>query len=459
MASHERYCLPQELESDQQAAVLYSPFRDKALNPQSWTRKVKFWENLLAESALERRNVTCDVSVLPSLFERKGIRPKCLGTIVEEMKKSGRIRSVESYKRKNDWWSWGLNTLVKQPLTWGLSHLIGSTDKESGIFVWPEVVKKLCEEVIQLHQESVENELSDSLVSIAHLQSKCLLLIPCAQDFDIVLTQLERDKRVAIIETQDQEIVIKFCKTGETAVSPISDIDLHIYRIQLSLRQLEKDIQVLSCRAQEQVNEARRHLREGSKSMAKHCLRKKKSLLRMMDRRSESLTYLHDILQTIEEASTNEKVLKACQASTALMKSINKHVTVEGVESVMDDIREAIDNQEDINLALSSCHSQDDQQQLELDLQQLLDESQDTEQMKLSTEGIKQEEDLIQLFQHAMQEGQSAVRSQQTLIAPAPGVASLELPDVPTSRPSRDASHDTSHHQGTSKTSSQSLSS
>lgn len=76
---------PPELEDDQQAAVLYSPFREKSLNPTSWNRKLKFWENLLSGMALEQGLVTFDLDALPKMFERKGLTPKCLDTVIAEL--------------------------------------------------------------------------------------------------------------------------------------------------------------------------------------------------------------------------------------------------------------------------------------------------------------------------------------------------------------------------------------
>ena len=77
--------LPVELEDDQQAAVLYSPFREKSLNPRSWTRKMEFWQKLLVETAMERNILTFDANALPTYFQRKGMSPKCLSTVTEEL--------------------------------------------------------------------------------------------------------------------------------------------------------------------------------------------------------------------------------------------------------------------------------------------------------------------------------------------------------------------------------------
>ena len=83
----ERLTLPEELKDDQQAAVLYSPFREKSLNPRSWARKMEFWKNFLFKTALENEQISFSANTLPTLFQRKGITPKCFATVIEELEK------------------------------------------------------------------------------------------------------------------------------------------------------------------------------------------------------------------------------------------------------------------------------------------------------------------------------------------------------------------------------------
>ena len=82
-----RFVFTDELADDRQASVLYSPFREKSLNPLSWNRKMKFWESLLLKTFMEQRVISFESSKLPEMFERNGLTPKCLATVVEQMKR------------------------------------------------------------------------------------------------------------------------------------------------------------------------------------------------------------------------------------------------------------------------------------------------------------------------------------------------------------------------------------
>ena len=85
--SARHFVFSHELADDRQASVLYSPFREKSLNPLSWDRKMKFWENLLLKTFMEQRIISFDSSKLPEMFERNGLTPKCLSTVIEQMKR------------------------------------------------------------------------------------------------------------------------------------------------------------------------------------------------------------------------------------------------------------------------------------------------------------------------------------------------------------------------------------
>ncbi|CAG5131168.1 unnamed protein product [Candidula unifasciata] len=293
MASQKPPRLPSELENDQQTAVLYSPFRERSLNPQSWSKKMQFWQQVLSQTALERRMVTVDVPALSLLFERNGIVPKCLGTVVEEMKKCGQIESVDEQRRTQSWLSWGFSTLVKQPLTWGVARLLGATHADKAVYVWPAVVK-----VIPDHIVDFPNRFSELV------------------------------------------IVIQFCKRGEISARPIREIDVQIYRIHMAEKKLETDIEALTLTVERLLTEARSHLRQGKKNLAKHCLRKKRRVMMTMDKRYACLSKLQDILHNIQEAGTHDMVVKACVAGSSVLTHLHKHLSAETVEDVMDDVRE-----------------------------------------------------------------------------------------------------------------------
>ncbi|KAK3770068.1 hypothetical protein RRG08_043224 [Elysia crispata] len=374
-----RFVFTDELADDRQASVLYSPFREKSLNPLSWNRKMKFWESLLLKTFMEQRVISFESSKLPEMFERNGLTPKCLATVVEQMKSCGQLQPISHYQKNTSWLAWGFNTLVKQPVFWGVTQLIGSPKKDSGVFVCPDVVKVMAGEILQLHQSCMQYSIMDSMISLAQFKQSSQDLIPDNEDFQIILTYMERENQIALSQTSSGDFVIKFRRQGESSVS-FRDLDLNIYCIKTAVETLEKEVHVLMSRVDGHLQEAKLHVREGRKKMALMCLRRKASILKIIDTKSNSLTMLHDIMQKIEEASSNEMIVKACEAGVEAMKTLNLEVTAERAEAVVDDAHEAMALQEEVNDMLSSPLSRADEEELTKSLDELLKEE-DQEQV------------------------------------------------------------------------------
>jgi len=77
--------LPNAWEDDMRMTVMFSPFRDKNLNPKSWDQKLKFWSELIIEDCKQCGEAFIDIQSLREKFHRKGKGPSCLQTVFTEM--------------------------------------------------------------------------------------------------------------------------------------------------------------------------------------------------------------------------------------------------------------------------------------------------------------------------------------------------------------------------------------
>jgi len=77
--------LPECWNQEERMNALFSPFRSKSVNPQDWISKYKFWNNLIYEWL--KHTMECNFSIidLNEAFKRKGCRPLCLVTVIEEL--------------------------------------------------------------------------------------------------------------------------------------------------------------------------------------------------------------------------------------------------------------------------------------------------------------------------------------------------------------------------------------
>lgn len=85
--SSDKLFLPPEWKDDQRMTVLFAPFRDRSLNPQSWDRKLKFWTHVISEDCRQNNRIIVDVKELQSRFVRNGKKPGCLDVVGVEMQR------------------------------------------------------------------------------------------------------------------------------------------------------------------------------------------------------------------------------------------------------------------------------------------------------------------------------------------------------------------------------------
>ena len=77
--------LHEDWNDDLKMNVMFSPFRDRSLNPKSWEQKVKFWTEFIIEESLQSKISIIDNKILKEKFRRKGKTPACLDTVLNEM--------------------------------------------------------------------------------------------------------------------------------------------------------------------------------------------------------------------------------------------------------------------------------------------------------------------------------------------------------------------------------------
>jgi len=79
--------LPPDWHDDLKMTVMFSPFRDKNLNPKSWDQKVKFWSDVIIEQCKQSGESLIDMQGLRATFRRNEKSPTCLETVLQEMMK------------------------------------------------------------------------------------------------------------------------------------------------------------------------------------------------------------------------------------------------------------------------------------------------------------------------------------------------------------------------------------
>lgn len=379
MCTSAKMVLPAEWDDDERMNFLFSDFKEnRDVNCSDWDSKMDFWTSLISQSCRDRGSVCVNLQDLNRTFKRKGKCPLGLPTVLQSMARCGKIQRESEFAANVDsgWLSWGVGLLLVKPLKWTFSTLLGSGRvplDES--FVVIGLVKEKAVELLGAYRSS---EFASS--SVVSFQELCAISSDiCADESTLcmALLQLQRDKQV-MVSLHEGEKIVKFSQPGQNRVSPVNDVDIGIYQLQRSEKLLGERVEKLGIEADKCKEEARLLLKEGRKSQALRCLRGRKRVEKKADNLFAKLETIRGILDSIAQSQTDKMVMQAYQAGVAALRLSLKDVTVERAESLVDQIQELCDTQDEVNQTLSTgvSSADEDMDALEEELKSLLDESQ-----------------------------------------------------------------------------------
>lgn len=378
MSNSAEITLPLEWDDDERMNFMFSDFKEnRDVNTTDWDSKMDFWTALIVKSCKDRRTVCVNLQELNKIFKRKEKSPLGLATVIQSMATCGKIQRESEFAANVDcgWLSWGVGLLLVKPLKWTFSALLGSSQvhlEES--FVIIELVKEKAAELLRVYRRS-----EFSSCSIVSFQDLCTLSANiCADESTLcmALLQLQRDKQV-MVSLHEGEKIVKFCLSGQDRVSAVSDVDIGIYQLQRSEKLLGERVEKLGLEADKCKEEARILLREGKKSQALRCLRGRKRVEKRADNLFAKLESIREILDRIAQSQSDKMVMQAYQAGVAALRLSLKDVTVERAESLVDQIQELCDTQDEVNQTISSgvTIADEDMDELEEELKSLLNDS------------------------------------------------------------------------------------
>ncbi|CAL9708584.1 unnamed protein product [Knipowitschia caucasica] len=371
--------LPAEWDDDERMNFLFSEFKEnRDVNTSDWDSKMDFWTSLIVQSCKDRKSVCVNLQDLNKTFRRKDKCPLGLPTVLQSMSRSGKLQRESEFAANVDsgWLSWGVGLLLVKPIKWTFSTLLGSSRvplEES--FVVIGLVKEKSAELLEAYHSS---EFSNCLiVSFQELQSLSAGICADESTLCMALLQLQKDKQV-IVSIHEGEKIVKFSQPGQDRVPPVNDVDLGIYQLQRSEKLLGERVKKLGIEAEKCKDEARVLLRDGKKSQALRCLRGRKRVEKKADGLFAKLETIRGILDRIAQSQTDKMVIQAYQAGVSALRLSLKDVTVERAESLVDQIQELCDTQDEVNQTLASgvVSTDEDMDALEEELKSLLEEPQ-----------------------------------------------------------------------------------
>nr|XP_030145895.3 charged multivesicular body protein 7 isoform X1 [Taeniopygia guttata] len=374
--------LPPEWETDdERMAFLFSAFKQsREVNSTEWDSKMAFWVGLVLARGRRRGAVRTCLRELQNGFERRGSVPLGLGTVLRELLRRGKLQRESDFMASVDssWISWGVGVFILKPLKWTLSSVLGDSKipEEEEVLIYVELLQEKAEEVYRLYQSSALS--SHPVVALSELRSLCAGLCPDERTFYLLLLQLQKEKRVTILE-QNGEKIVKFARGLHAKVSPMNDVDIGVYQLMQSEQLLSQKVESLSQEAEKCKEDARSACRAGKKQLALRCLKSKRRTERRIAELHSKLDAVQGILDRIYASQTDQMVFNAYQAGVGALKLSMKDVTVERAENLVDQIQELCDTQDEVAQTLAGVGinglAEVDSEELEKELDSLLQDS------------------------------------------------------------------------------------
>lgn len=162
-------------------------------------------------------------------------------------------------------------------------------------------------------------------------------------------------------------------------------------RIDSTLDRIQKRIEYLDKMMELEMKRAKEKLAKGDKLGAKACLQRKKQYEAEQEKLHNQSGNLLHVQTKMEEATMDIEVFKAQQVAAASMKTMYRGVTVEQVDRTMDDLRDAMDDAQQIQTALSEPVLVDPSMSADVDseLEQLEQQQMDEKMLKAQVPAAK----------------------------------------------------------------------
>ncbi|XP_033113375.1 charged multivesicular body protein 7-like [Anneissia japonica] len=355
---------PKCWEDDERMDYLFSAFRgEKNTNPHDWDTKINFWNSVITAYCRSHKTVTVNCETIIEEFRRKGKVPLCVGQVLDELIRIKKLESVNYVIASRGWLSWSFHVFISTPSSWLFSRFWKKpTAYPSGVYIHRDLLKEYANSLLEAHHNQVQCDLADNLVTYEAVKSLSSDFCKDSTTLDLILSYLEKEKKICIGYSGDGSKVVKFTDGPNSTVQAISEADFGIIRLKKTIEMLKLQISKLVEKKKKLHQEAKTALKEASKTKAKQALRKKLSTEKMIENSEQTLATLEQLQDEIKTAESQKVILSAYEAgASALRKTLSdQRLRPDIVHNTMSDVQEVVEMCQDISTIM-----QDKSQELE----------------------------------------------------------------------------------------------
>ncbi|KAK3930757.1 Charged multivesicular body protein 7 [Frankliniella fusca] len=374
---------PELWEDESRMTSLFAPFRDRDLNPQGWDSKLSFWTAMILKWCERKNRTSFSLEELNKDFIRNGRIPECLPTVLAEMQRSRSVVQPEEFLKmcsiSGSWRGWMFDMAVKRPVSWTFSKLkdmvIAPSVTNQTQFVHLFAVKTRSETIFSHAAEDLRGE----LITMQSLLSACSMQNVPPADARFIAYYLQYQGYAAVIDqnidkVNESQVLIKLRSSTMKSQPTITDIDRGIYALSCNEKALLHYLERLENEKEDTLKQAKAYLAKGMRSTAKSCLRKKKELEKVIEKRSSALDNVQVLLARIRDTSSDSQVLESYQVGVAALKKTFKAagLTEDDVANTMDEVKEVLETHNEIQALLAEPVDSNTDEGLEEELSDLL---------------------------------------------------------------------------------------
>lgn len=341
-------------------------------NPESYEAKLNFWMQAIEKWMDANETFKFRISDIVEDFQANSRKPLCLNEVVLHMKDNTKILvdSRDYFKGLQETWSDVPWRLVKASTSYLFSALSPKSKDQR---------KQDLNQTEFIHIQKLEHraeKLLHQIQDVGNVYCKKSDIFNTDANADLLLRYMKIINMVDLTDI-DSDVYIKH---GE---DKFNESDVAIIKLELMIEHLEEVLVDMDHKSREKKVELKACIAKGqARNKAKSICRQVKHLSMDMDKKSKTLDNLKSVLNSIQDAQENKKVIETLRvAKQALHKELQEQ-DVDKVHDLIDDIKELVGNKEDVNQALSQAAIDDsiiNDEELEDELKQILEDENERE--------------------------------------------------------------------------------
>ncbi|KAK7590944.1 hypothetical protein V9T40_002557 [Parthenolecanium corni] len=158
-------------------------------------------------------------------------------------------------------------------------------------------------------------------------------------------------------------------------ISRVTDHDKAVLQLKIQRDNVKKYQQRIEQTLEKDRNLAKRLLAEGKRERAKLLLKKKRYQEQLLEKTDGQLENLEKLTQDLEFAQIETKVVEGLQIGNTALKKINEMLDIANIEQILDETREGVEKQNEINALLSGEFTAEDDEAIENELSELISDA------------------------------------------------------------------------------------